>query len=125
VPVTLDELGAKNKEEDLTASAGTGKPRWGVGIADLTSDVREQLQAPANLKGAVIQRVMPGSPAEEAGLQPGEVIVSVNRKETPSAAEVKNALASVPPGQDAMVLLWSNGGSTFRVLHATNNSDGA
>src|SRR5271157_1234917 len=40
VPVTLDELGAKNKEEDLTASAGTDKPRWGVGIADLTSDVR-------------------------------------------------------------------------------------
>ena len=31
------------------------------------------------MKGAVIQRVQPGSPAEDAGLQPGEVIVSVNR----------------------------------------------
>jgi hypothetical protein len=27
-------------------------------------------------------------------------------------------LASVPKGQDALVLVWSNGGSTFRVLHA-------
>jgi len=125
VPVTLEELGSKDKTEDLSASANNGKPRWGIGIADLSSDVREQLQAPQNLKGAVIQRVQPGSPAEEAGLQPGEVIQSVNRQQTPSAADVQKALASVPQGQDAMVLIWGNGGSTFRVLHAANNSDGA
>jgi len=125
VPVTLEELGSKDKNDELSASADKGKPRWGIGIADLTSDVREQLQAPQNLKGAVIQRVQPGSPAEEAGLQPGEVIQSVDRKPTPTAAEVQKALASVPQGQDAMVLIWGNGGSTFRVLHAANNSDGA
>ena len=122
VPVTLEELGCKDKKEELSASADNGKPRWGVGIADLTSDVREQLQAPQNLKGAVIQRVQPGSPAEEAGLQPGDVIQSVNRQQTPSAADVQKALASVPKGQDAMVLVWGNGGSTFRVLHATSGA---
>ena len=84
--------------------------------------MREQLQAPSNLKGAVIQRVQPGSPAEEAGLQPGDVIQSVNRQQTPSAADVQKALASVPKGQDAMVLVWGNGGSTFRVLHATSGA---
>jgi serine protease Do len=118
VPVTLEELGSKDKKEDISASNSGDKPRWGIGIADLTSDVRDQLQAPANLKGAVIQRVQPGSPAEEAGLQPGYVILSVNRKETASASDVKNALGSIPQGQDAMVLVWGNGGSTFRVLHA-------
>jgi|SRR5580700_56477 serine protease Do len=122
VPVTLEELGSKDKKEELNASADIGKPRWGVGIADLTTDVREQLQAPQNLKGAVIQRVQPGSPAEEAGLQPGDVIQSVNRQPTPSAADVQKALASVPKGQDAMVLVWGNGGSTFRVLHATSGA---
>jgi serine protease Do len=122
VPVTLEELGSKDKKEELNASADNGKPRWGVGIADLTSDVREQLQAPATLKGAVIQRVQPGSPAEEAGLQPGEVIESVNRQQTPSAADVQKALTSVPKGQDVMVLVWGNGGSTFRVLHANNGA---
>jgi serine protease Do len=122
VPVTLEELGSKDKKEELNASADNGKPRWGVGIADLTSDVREQLQAPQSLKGAVIQRVQPGSPAEEAGLQPGDVIQSVNRLQTPSAADVQKALASVPKGQDAMVLVWGNGGSTFRVLHATSGA---
>jgi serine protease Do len=122
VPVTLDELGSRNKKDDLSANADNGKPRWGVGIGDLTSDVREQLQAPKELKGAVIQRVLPGSPADEAGLQPGEVIVSVNRKETQSAADVQKALASVPSGQDAIVLVWGNGGNTFRVLHATSGA---
>ncbi len=122
VPVTLEELGSKDKTEELNASADNGKPRWGVGIADLTSDVREQLQAPSTLKGAVIQRVQPGSPAEEAGLQPGDVIQSVDRKPTPTASEVQKALASVPKGQDAMVLVWGNGGSTFRVLHANSGA---
>ena len=121
VPVTLDELGGKEKKEDLSASAGD-KPRWGVGISDLTAEVRDQLQAPTDLKGAVIQRVQPGSPAEEAGLQPGNVILSVNRKETGTAADVKKALSSIPQGQDALVLVWGNGGSTFRVLHASNGA---
>lgn len=120
VPVTLEELGSKDKNEELSASAD-GKPRWGIGIADLTSDVREQLQAPSSLKGAVIERVQPGSAAEEAGLQPGEVIQSVNRQQTANAAEVQKALANVPQGQDAMVLVWGNGGSTFRVLHSTSS----
>jgi len=30
---------------------------------------------------------------------------------------VAQELSSVPNGQDALVLVWSNGGSTYRVLH--------
>ncbi len=51
VPVTLEELGSKDKKDELDANADSGKPRWGVGIADLTSDVREQLQAPQDPEG--------------------------------------------------------------------------
>ena len=121
VSVRLEALGSKDKDEELSASGNNGKPRWGIGIADLTSDVREQLQAPSNLKGAVVQRVQPGSPAEDAGLQPGNVIESVNRQQTPTAADVQKALGNVPKGQDAMVLVWANGGSSFRVLHAASS----
>jgi serine protease Do len=66
----------------------------------------------------VIANVLPGSAADNAGLQAGDVIVSVNRKPVSNASDVKQALASVPKGQDALILVWSNGGSTFRVLHA-------
>jgi serine protease Do len=66
----------------------------------------------------VIENVLPGSAADNAGLQPGDVIVSVNRKPMQNVSDVKQALSSVAKGQDALVLIWSNGGSTFRVMHA-------
>src|SRR6266436_4283464 len=122
VPVTLEKMGARDKNDDEGASSESGKPRWGLGLGDITPDVRQQLQASVELKGAVIERVLPGSPADNAGLRPGDVIVSVNRHETQSASDAQKALASVPKGQDALVLVWSNGGNTFRVLHSSEGA---
>jgi hypothetical protein len=42
----------------------------------------------------------------------------VNRKPVQSVDDAKRELGSVAAGKDAMVLVWSNGGSSFRVLHA-------
>ena len=117
VPLTLEEMGGDH-DQKLSADNNGDKPRWGLGIADMTPEVRQQLQAPDDLHGAVIQRVVPGSPSDDAGLQPGEVIMGVDRHETKTASDVQKALASVPKGQDALVLIWANGGNTFRVLHS-------
>ncbi len=118
VAVTLEPMGARDHESEI-ASAEHGKPRWGLGLADLSPEMRQQLQANSDIQGAVIERVVPGSPADNAGLQRGDVILEVNRKPVKSAADVQNALSSVPQNEDALVLVWSNGGSTFRVLHPT------
>ena len=75
------------------------------------------MQIPSDVHGAVVARVEPGSPADNALLQQGDVIISVNRKDTPNADAVKNALAAVPKGQDVLLLVWSNGGNSFRVMH--------
>ena len=123
VPVTLEAMGSRDKSAKETSDAGHGKPRWGVGVSDITPEVREQLQAPSDLHGAVIQQVQPGSPADNAGLQSGDVIVEVDRKPVQSAADVQKALSSVPKGQDALVLVWSNGGNSFRVLHSAEADD--
>ena len=124
VPVTLEAMGSHDKALDENADAGHGKPRWGIGLADITPDMRQQLQAPNTLHGAVVQEVRPGSPADNAGLQSGDVIVEVDRKPVDNASEVQKALSSVPQGQDALVLVWSNGGSTFRVLHPAQPGQG-
>ena len=118
VPVTLEAMG-KGKNDNESADASHGKPRWGIGLEDLTPDVRQQLQAGEDVHGAVIQQVTPGSPADNAGLQQGEVITEVNRQPVHSAADVQKALSSIPKDSDALVLVWSNAGSTFRVLHPT------
>jgi serine protease Do len=118
VPVTLESM---NRGEETSASSETGKPRWGMGLEDLSSDLRQQMNIPNSVNGAVVTNVVPGSSAENAAppIQRGDVIVEVNRKPMHSADDVQQALSSIPKGQDALVLVWSNGGTTFRVLHPT------
>jgi serine protease Do len=115
VAVTLEALD-KNKGTE-TANAGHGKGRWGLSLGDLTPDERNELQAQGSIHGAIVEEVNPGSPADNAGLQRGDVIMEVNRHAVKSASDVAQLLSNVPNGQDALVLVWSNGGSTFRVLH--------
>jgi serine protease Do len=50
------------------------------------------------------------------------VIVQVDRHDMQSAADVQHALGAVPKGKDALILVWSNGGNSFRVLHAPEGS---
>jgi serine protease Do len=110
-------MGARDHTADSSAGEH-GKARWGLGLGDLTPDIRQQLQAPENVHGALVEQVQPGSAADNAGLQRGDVILEVNRKPVQSASDVKQALSGVTAGQDALVLVWSNGGNTFRVLHS-------
>ena len=117
--ITLEEMTDRNGSNRSDTGEGQGKMRWGMGLGDLTPDTRDQLEAPRDLRGAVVEQVQPGSPADNAGIQRGDVIIEVNRHKVQSASEVKDALANVTKGQDALVLVWSaGGGSTFRVLHA-------
>jgi serine protease Do len=116
VPVTLEAMGTRNGEDE-SATAEHGKPRWGLGLEDLTPDVRGELQAPKDVKGAVVGNVQPGSPADNAGLQRGDVILEVNRHPVQSASDAVDELGKISAGQDALVLVWSNGGNTYRVLH--------
>ncbi len=119
LPVTLESINKKSEEASNSGAGAThGKARWGVALQNLTPDLRDELQLPNDVKGVVVSDVVPGSPADNAGITRGDVILEVNRKQVQSADDVKRELGAVPAGKDAMVLIWSNGGSTFRVMHA-------
>jgi serine protease Do len=98
--------------------ANTGK--LGLAVDDLNQDARQQLQLPADVKGAAIANVRPGSPADDAGLQPGDVVLEVNRKPVTSAEQFANAVHATPAGKDILLLVWSKGNNSFRVLHSGN-----
>jgi len=64
----------------------------GVALAPLSPEVRDQLQLPDGTKGAVIAEVRPGSPAQQAGLREGDVIVGVGSKAVNNPREAADAI---------------------------------
>ncbi|HZU21772.1 MAG TPA: Do family serine endopeptidase [Terriglobales bacterium] len=118
LPLTLGEYGNRSASNGASSAENGQKGRWGLGLSDLTPDLRQQLQIPSTVHGAVIMQVQPGSQADNALLSQGYVIEQVNHKDVNSAADVQKALAEVPKGQDALLLVYAGGGSTFIVMHA-------
>jgi serine protease Do len=85
--------------------------KLGVNIQTLTPDLAEQLGY-KNAKGVVITNVEPGSPADEAGLQRGDLIQEVNRKEVQTIQDFEKQLRGLKSG-DAVALLVRRGANTF------------
>jgi serine protease Do len=120
-PMTLNvTVGRYQKNADVADNSGDGSPqsgKLGLAVSDLTSDVRQQINAPDQLSGAVVQNVRPASPAEDAGLQPGDVILEVDRHPTTSASQFVNEVHQNPAGKDILLLVWSKGNASYRTIH--------
>jgi serine protease Do len=93
----------------------------GVGVADLTPDVRQQLRIPESVKGAVVTEVDPNSASAEKGLQPGDVIQEINQKPIRNAEDAVKATRHVKDKR-ALVRLWSQGHSRFVVVDESKGS---
>src|SRR4029453_16562194 len=79
-PRTFSITVAKLEDESVaeTESETPSKVRWGLGLQDLTPDDRKQLGLGGNA-GVGVANVAPGSPAEEAGVEAGDVVLEGNR----------------------------------------------
>lgn len=64
----------------------------GVMIQDLTPSLAEAFDIDRHQRGVLIAKVQPGSEAEKAGLQSGDVVIEVDGKEILSAAQLRNAV---------------------------------
>lgn len=117
--VALRELpGEKATASNGSASEGSEEVLAGVGVGDLTADVRQQLKLPAYVKGAIITEVTPGSAAYDAGLREGDVVQEINRKPITGAEDAVKATSNVKE-RLTLVRVWSKGGSRFMVVDET------
>jgi len=80
----------------------------GITAQDLSPELAEALEVEAP-GGAVIVSIVKGSPAEEAGLRPGDVIVAVNRKEVRNANDVRNHIGLLPVGEEITFEFYRDG----------------
>ena len=76
VSVTLGTFPEQTEEGD--DEQASGKAELGMTLRNLTPDIAERLEMPRGSKGVVVTDVEAGENAEDAGLQRGDVIVSVN-----------------------------------------------
>lgn len=119
VSIKVGEYHAKSEMADNEgdSSAPNAKPgKLGLAVGDLTDDVRQQLHVPENVKGVAIESVRPASPAEEAGLAPGDVILELNRQPVQSADKFVSSVRANAEGKDMLLLVWSRGNATYRVV---------
>jgi serine protease Do len=117
-------VGEYHHDDEVAASASdeSGHARLGISIADLTPDIRQQLNLPSDVEGVAVAQVQPASPAEDAGLAGGNVILELNRQPVKSAEQFRNEVKQLPAGKDLLLLVWANGGSSYRVVHPAEAS---
>lgn len=85
----------------------SGKAFLGVGIQNLTPSIAAQLGLATNLSGVLVVDVVPGSPANSAGITAGSVITSVDGKKVTSASQLVAAIQKKAPG-DRVTISWTN-----------------
>jgi len=71
------------------------------------------MDLPPSQGGAIVSEVDRESPAGNAGIQPGDVILEVNRQKVANLSQVTRELQKVPAGAPAFVLIWREGQQVF------------
>jgi serine protease Do len=99
VTVTLGERPSNGDEQETsTAKEDTPVSKLGVQVDDLTQRTRRQFEIPREIEGVVVTDVTDLSPADDANLRPGDVVMRVNEVDVTSEREFKDSVSSVRPG---------------------------
>jgi serine protease Do len=118
--VTVEELDLDAEQSVAARRRAPNAPEvvptpsgFGLTLEPVTPDLARRLDLPPNAGGAIVSDVDRNSPAARGGVQPGDVILEVNRKKVANASQVTRELQTVQNGQVAFLLLWRDGASQF------------
>lgn len=121
VPLNL----AYSVMSDLIENGTVSRGLLGVGIQDLEEGFAEFLGIDS-LKGALINQVHPGTPAEKAGFGENDVIVALDGEEVDSANDLRVRIAERKPGESVAVTVIRNGErKVLDVVLAKRSDDGS
>jgi serine protease Do len=104
---------------DETAQAQAGDDEdWGFSVEALAADQGRRPELPV-AQGVLVTNVAPGSPAERAGLQRGDVILSVRGRTVADPQALYRALTGIKPGESVPLHVHrgtESGGRRYLVL---------
>ena len=105
IPASL----ARNVTESLRQFGEVRRGWLGVRIQTVTEELAEsRLQLP-EATGALVASVTPGGPAEAAGIQPGDVVLTFDGREVENMRRLPRMVAETAIGKDVEVVVWRNG----------------
>ena len=95
------------------ASSSNNQMRLGVAVAEVDEATRERL----NITGGVeVRQVEPDSVAAQAGLRPGDILVSLDHRSVASADELMRIVEALPTDRAIPLRLYRDGRSLFVAL---------
>jgi len=92
----------------LQATGKVTRGRLGIGIQSLTKELAQSFKLDQPV-GAVVTNIEKGSPADQAGLKLGDVILAYNGSKIEDPNELPRLVAATKPGDKATLEVWRNG----------------
>lgn len=105
------KLPSQDQSSD-TQNEGQETQSLGIKAGNITSEIRNQLDLDQSVEGVVVLDVKRGSPAFNAGIQPNDIILEVNRKTVTNTNTFKQALKDIK-NNDSVLFLIQREGNTF------------
>jgi serine protease Do len=91
----------------LMSTGHVRRGRLGVYIQDVNQGLADSFGLPEP-EGALVANVEPDSPAQRAGLKPGDVILALNGKKVQTSSQLPVRIASLMPGTVVHLTIWRN-----------------
>jgi serine protease Do len=114
---TLDVKIHKLQEETKASADKTGgdTPNLGIVVREVTPDLAKKYNL-SEESGIAVLRVAPGSPAAEAGLKPGDVIIEVDQKPVDTMKVFMEKIQTYQKGDTMLLLVNRKGATQFLTL---------
>jgi len=109
-------------EHELLAHGKVTRARLGVMIQEVNQELAQSFGLPKP-EGALVSSVEKASPAAEAGIEPGDIILSLNGRAVEDAFDLPPQVADLSPGTRAHLDVWRNHGHrdfTVKLAEAKN-----
>jgi len=99
---------ARTVMDQLVSHGKVNRGMLGVSIQPVTSELAQGLGL-KEVRGVLVNSVVPGGPADKAGLKSGDVILQFNGKDVNDPNVLRNQVAGTPPGTDITLTILRNG----------------
>ncbi|HTY03173.1 MAG TPA: Do family serine endopeptidase [Rhodocyclaceae bacterium] len=104
IPVSL----ARNVMEQIIKTGGVTRGWIGVEVQEMTPELAESFGMPT-AEGALIAGVMRNSPADKAGIHPGDVLLAIDGHRIKDAENMLELIATLEPGKAGRITLRRDG----------------